>query len=86
VSYQTEFTTSISPYFHADPFRVAANQQVNSGIRDPTIFNGQFIKIGGKRRIRESNRSFRGPDRNCQRRSEQQKNASGRPCLRGTTK
>ena len=71
-------------HFNAHPFRVAANQQVNSSIRDAEIFNGQLVKIGRKRRIRESNRSFRCANRNSQRRSEQQENASCRPRPRRT--
>src|SRR5258707_4552901 len=73
-----------SQYFKANALRVAANQQVKSGIRDVEVFDGQLVKIGRKNRVRESNRSFRGANRDSQRCSEQQENASCRPRLRRT--
>src|SRR5258705_5918441 len=73
-----------SQYFKANALRVAAKQQVKSGIRDVEVFDGQLVKIGRKNRVRESNRSFRGANRDSQRCSEQQENASCRPGLRRT--
>jgi len=74
-----------SQYFKANAFRMAANQQVKSGIRDVEVFDGQLVKIGRKSRVRESNRSFRGANRDSQRCSEQQENASRGPSLRRTS-